>query len=118
MMVYSMGILIGAVGMLVTGIVPTTEEIARIFVFLLLTCLYLFLAGAGAAIFCNLQECGNFGNAVHLYLAVFLFVYDNVSQCNRQCTVSSRDKYGSVAKFCKKLFLPAGIKPDFPVLSV
>ena len=80
--------------------------------------LYLFLAGIGAAIFRNLQKCGNFSNAVHFHLAVFLVIYDDVSQCNCQCTVSSRNEYGSAVKFCKKLFLSAGIKPDFSILSV
>ncbi|MFR5601087.1 MAG: ABC transporter permease [Lachnospiraceae bacterium] len=41
MMVFSMGILIGAIGLLCIGIPPSSEEIARIFVFLLFTCVYI-----------------------------------------------------------------------------
>lgn len=40
-MVFSMGILVAAVGVLCTGILPTGEEIARIFVFLLFTVVYI-----------------------------------------------------------------------------
>lgn len=40
-MVFSMGILIGAVGMLSTGLVPQAEEIGRIFFFLLFTVIYI-----------------------------------------------------------------------------
>lgn len=40
-MVFSMGILIGAVGMLGTGLVPQAEEIGRIFFFLLFTVVYI-----------------------------------------------------------------------------
>ncbi|MGN1181147.1 MAG: ABC transporter permease [Suilimivivens sp.] len=40
-MVFSMGILIGSVGVLVTGQIPQTEEVYRIFVFLCFTCVYI-----------------------------------------------------------------------------
>ncbi len=41
MMVFSMGIFIGAIGILTTGLVPEGEEILRIFVFLVFTVIYI-----------------------------------------------------------------------------
>ncbi len=41
LMVFSMGIAIGSVGVLVTGILPQTEEVLRILAFLALTCVYI-----------------------------------------------------------------------------
>lgn len=41
MMVFSMGIAIGAIGMLSTGLIPETEEVFRIFFFLLFTVVYI-----------------------------------------------------------------------------
>ena len=40
-MVFSMGIAIGSIGVLVTGLVPEVEEVFRILVFLLFTCVYI-----------------------------------------------------------------------------
>ena len=40
-MVFSMGIIIAAMGMLLTGMVPEAEEVGRIFVFLFLTGVYI-----------------------------------------------------------------------------
>ena len=71
MMVYSMGILIGAVGMLVTGIVPTTEEIARIFVFLLLTCVYICFWLGLALLFSVI--CKNAATSAMLSISIWLF---------------------------------------------
>lgn len=41
MMVFSTGILVGAVGVIKTGLMPQAEEIARIFVFLVFTVVYI-----------------------------------------------------------------------------
>lgn len=41
MMVYSMGVLVVAAGLLTTGLAPSGEELARIFVFLLFTGIYI-----------------------------------------------------------------------------
>lgn len=40
LMIFSMGITIGAVGILSTGIIPEFEEVMRILVFLIFTCIY------------------------------------------------------------------------------
>ncbi|MDO5539314.1 MAG: ABC transporter permease subunit [Eubacteriales bacterium] len=40
-MVFSMGIAIGSIGVLVTGLVPGAEEVCRIIVFLIFTCIYI-----------------------------------------------------------------------------
>lgn len=71
MMVFSMGILIGAVGMLVTGIVPTTEELARTFVFLLFTCVYICFWLALALLFSVI--CKNAATSAMLSISVWLF---------------------------------------------
>ncbi len=71
MMVFSMGILIGAVGMLVTGIVPTAEELARIFVFLLLTCVYICFWLGLALLFSVI--CKNSATSAMLSISIWLF---------------------------------------------
>ena len=71
MMVFSMGILIGAVGMLVTGIVPTTEELARIFVFLLLTCVYICFWLGLALLFSVI--CKNAATSAMISISIWLF---------------------------------------------
>ena len=40
-MIFSMGIAIGSIGTLATGLAPSLEEVLRIFVFLLFTCVYI-----------------------------------------------------------------------------
>ena len=71
MMVFSMGILIGAVRMLVTGIVPTTEELARIFVFLLLTCVYICFWLGLALLFSVI--CKNAATSAMISISIWLF---------------------------------------------
>ena len=57
--------------MLVTGIVPTTEELARIFVFLLLTCIYICFWLGLALLFSVI--CKNAATSAMLSISIWLF---------------------------------------------
>lgn len=70
-MVFSMGILIGAAGLLYTGLPPSSEEIARLFVFLLLTCIYICFWLALALLFSVI--CKNAATSAMSSIAVWLF---------------------------------------------
>lgn len=70
-MVFSMGILVAAVGVLCTGILPTGEEIARIFVFLLFTVVYIAFWLALSLFFSVI--CKNAATSAMASIAVWLF---------------------------------------------
>ena len=70
-MVFAMGILVAAVGILCTGILPTGEEIARIFVFLLFTVVYIAFWLALSLFFSVI--CKNAATSDMASIAVWLF---------------------------------------------
>lgn len=70
-MVFAMGILVAAVGILCTGILPTGEEIARIFVFLLFTVVYIAFWLALSLFFSVI--CKNAATSAMASIAVWLF---------------------------------------------
>ena len=71
LMVFSLGLLACAAGILVMGIPPQGEEIARLLVFLLLTCVYIAF-WLGLAIFCSVQ-CRHAATGALVCIAVWIF---------------------------------------------
>ncbi len=72
MLVFGLGCYIGGVGLILIGIPPTGEELIRIFLFLLLTCVYISLWLALSMI-CS-TVCKHSATAALYSLAVWLFV--------------------------------------------
>ncbi len=70
-MVFSMGLLIGAVGLLVIGIPPSAEEAGRLFVFLAFTSVYICFWLALSILFSVL--CRHAATSAMLSIAVWLF---------------------------------------------
>ena len=71
MMVFSMGIAIGAIGMYATGLVPETEEVMRIFVFLFFTVVYISFWLALSILFSVL--CRHTATSALASIAVWIF---------------------------------------------
>lgn len=70
-MVFSMGLIIGAVGLLVIGIPPSAEEVGRIFVFLLFTGVYICFWLALSILFSVL--CRHTATSAMLGIACWIF---------------------------------------------
>lgn len=70
-MVFSMGILVGAIGFLTIGIPPSAEEVARIFVFLVFTCFYIMFWLALSILFSVV--CKHAATSALLTIAAWLF---------------------------------------------
>ena len=70
-MVFAMGILVGAIGLLTTGILPEAEEIERLFVFLCFTTVYICFWLALSILFSVL--CRHSATSAMLGIAVWLF---------------------------------------------
>ncbi len=82
LMVWSMGIIIGAVGLLVIGIPPTPDELGRILVFLLFTivyiCFWLALSILFSVICRHAATSAMLGIAVWLFFALFMGMVVNI----------------------------------------
>ena len=72
MMVYSMGVLVVAAGLLTTGLAPSGEELARIFVFLLFTGIYICFWLALSLFFSVI--CKNAATSAMAVIAIWLFL--------------------------------------------
>lgn len=70
-MVFSMGVAIGSIGVLATGLVPDAEEIFRILVFLIFTCVYIFF-WLGLSIFFSVV-CRHSATSAMAVIAIWIF---------------------------------------------
>lgn len=81
-MVFAMGILTGAAGLLVTGILPQSEEIGRLFVFLLFTsvyiCFWLALSIWFSVICRHAATSAMLGIALWIFFALFMTLVVNI----------------------------------------
>lgn len=81
-MVFAMGILTGAAGFLVTGIFPQTEEIGRLFVFLVFTsvyiCFWLALSIWFSVVCRHAATSAMLGIAMWIFFALFMTLVVNV----------------------------------------
>ncbi|MCC8059288.1 MAG: ABC transporter permease [Clostridiales bacterium] len=82
MMVFAMGLITGAVGLLCMGIPPTAEEIGRIFVFLLFTSVYICFWLALSilfSVFCrHAATSAMLGIALWIFFALFMSLVVNI----------------------------------------
>lgn len=81
-MVFAMGILVGAVGILTTGILPEAEELGRLFVYLLFTsvyiCFWLALSILFSVICRHSATSAMLGIAVWIFFALFMSLAVNM----------------------------------------
>lgn len=81
-MVFAMGILTGAAGLLVTGILPEGEEIGRLFVFLVFTvvyiCFWLALSILFSVICRHAATSAMMGIALWIFFALFMTLVVNI----------------------------------------
>ena len=75
--IFSMGIALGAVGMAATGLVPDTEEVLRILIFLILySDLRCILAGTFDSVFRCVPTCGDLRTGVDLCMDFLLDLHE------------------------------------------
>ena len=81
-MVFAMGIFIGAVGLLATGILPEWEEIGRLFVFLVFTavyiCFWLALSILFSVVCRHAATSAMLGIALWIFFALFMTLVVNI----------------------------------------
>lgn len=70
-MVFSMGVAIGSIGVLATGLIPEAEEVFRIVVFLIFTCVYIFF-WLGLSIFFSVV-CRHSATSAMAVIAIWIF---------------------------------------------
>ena len=86
--IFSMGIALGAVGMAATGLVPDVEEVLRILIFLFFTVVYRFLAGNVDPVFCHLPPFCDLSACVDFRMDFLCDFYEPCGKYRRKCGLS------------------------------
>ena len=118
-MVFSMGIFIGAVGILVTGLMPDGEEVLRIMAFLIFTIIYMAFwlsLSIFFSVICRHSATSALAViALWIFFTIFMSLIANIIA---GAVYPINTQYNSIVNAYNNYSLELNFKPDFTLLSV